>query len=357
MKSYNILAINPGSTSTKLAVFANEASIYETVMRHTREELADVITMDDALSFRKKVILDALNKGGVDISTLDAVIGRGGLMRPLEGGTYAVNSAMLDDLSSCKYGTHASNLGGRLAYEIASSLGKPSFIADPVVVDELDDLARFSGYPGIERTSIFHALNQKAVAKRFAHTSGKKYQDLNIIVAHLGGGISVGSHKKGRIVDVNNALGGDGPFTAERSGGLPTSSLVEFCFSGKFASAGEVLNELITHAGLFGYLGTNDGREVDKMIEAGDAYAELVYKAMAYQIAKEIGSAAAVLCGDVDAIILTGGLAYDGMLMDWIRERVEFIAKVTIMPGEDELSALNEAASRVLSGEEAAKEY
>jgi butyrate kinase len=253
-------------------------------------------------------------------------------------------------------GQHASNLGAIIANEIASQLGITAFIVDPVVVDEMDEIARISGMPEIKRISIFHALNQKAVARRVAADLNKKYEDMNLIIAHLGGGISVGAHKNGRIIDVNNALDGEGPFSPERTGSLPVSGLMKLCYSGKY-TIDEMKKKVTGKGGLVAYLGTNDGREVVKMIEAGDKNAELIYKAMAYQVAKEIGACAAVLEGKVDAVCLTGGLAYDKLLIGWIREMVEFIGDVRVYPGEDEMIALAEGGLRVLRKEESAKEY
>jgi butyrate kinase len=263
---------------------------------------------------------------------------------------------MVEDLRMGLLGQHASNLGGILAREIASQLNIPAFIVDPVVVDEMEEVARLSGMPDIERISIFHALNQKAVARRAARDLGKSYEEANLIVAHLGGGISVGAHKKGRVVDVNNALDGEGPFSPERAGGLPAEGLLKLCFSGKY-TMDEIKKKMVGKGGLVAYLKTNDAREVEKMIEEGNKEAELIYRAMAYQIAKEIGNCAAVLCGQVDAIVLTGGIAHSKMLTGWIKERVEFISQVMTYPGEDEMSALAEGGLRVLRGEEKAKEY
>lgn len=352
----NILAINPGSTSTKIAVYRDTTPIFEQVLRHSPDELKDCTDMDSSLKFRRCVIEAALNEHNFDPANLDAVIGRGGLMRPLKGGTYTINQAMLDDLRSCKYGDHASNLGAHLAKSIADPINIPSFIADPVVVDELEPIARLSGYPDIERVSIFHALNQKAVSKRYAASKGLSYDRLNLIVAHMGGGVSVGAHKEGRIIDVNNGLNGDGPFSAERCGSLPMSGLVKYCFSCGLDTPEKVIRQLITKGGLMGYLNTNDGKLISSRAETDERY-RLVYEAMAYQIAKEIGSAAAVLRGKVDAIILTGGFAYDILLTGWIKERVGFIAPIEVMPGEDELIALVEAALRVLNGQEEALSY
>lgn len=355
-ETYRILTINPGSTSTKIAIFDNEKSVFEEVLRHSSEEIAQYETIFDQYEFRKNVILETLNEKGINLTKLAAVVGRGGLLKPIEGGTYSVDEDMLKDLKVGVMGQHASNLGGIIAHEIAGQLNIPAFIVDPVVVDELDEIARISGIPQLDRKSIFHALNQKAVARRAAKDMGKAYEDVNVIVAHLGGGVSIGAHKNGRVVEVNNALDGDGPFSPERSGGLPVGQLAKLCFSGEYTL--DEIKKLITgKGGLVAYLGSNDGREVVKMIEAGDKKAELVYKAMAYQVAKEIGACAAVLKGKVDAIILTGGIAYDKEFTAWIKEDVEFISQVLIYPGEDEMIALAEGGLRVLRGEEEAKKY
>ncbi|GMB07704.1 butyrate kinase [Thermolongibacillus altinsuensis] len=355
-RSFRILVINPGSTSTKIGVFDDERPILETTIRHDTEVLQTYKSIIDQYEFRKQTILEALDKEGINISKLSAVCGRGGLLRPIEGGTYAVNEEMLKDLRRGYSGQHASNLGGILAYEIASALNIPAFIVDPVVVDELEPIARISGFPLIERRSIFHALNQKAVARRVAKQMGKKYEEVNFIVAHMGGGITVGAHKQGRVVDVNNGLDGEGPFSPERAGTVPAGDLVSLCFSGEYYRE-EIMKMLVGRGGLVGYLGTNDAVKVEKMIAAGDEKAKLVYSAMAYQVAKEIGAASAVLAGRVDAIILTGGLAYGKEFVKEIADRVQWIADVIVQPGENELQALAEGALRVLRGEEEAKEY
>jgi len=353
---YRVLAINPGSTSTKIAVFDNEDLVFERVLRHTYDEIGKYKTICHQFAFRENVITESVKEAGVELKTLSAIVGRGGLLKPITGGTYSVNGRMLEDLKVGLSGEHASNLGGILAYEIASELNIPSFIVDPVVVDEMNDIARISGMPDIERKSIFHALNQKAIGRKAAHDLGKPYRGSNLVVVHLGGGISVGAHEDGRIIDVNNGLDGEGPFTPERTGGLPTGDLVRLCYSGKY-TLNEMKKKVVGQGGLVAYLNTNDGREVSKMVKEGDERAELVYKAMAYQVAKEIGSCATVLKGKVDAIVLTGGIAYDEMFTGWIKERVSFIAQVLIYPGEDEMIALAEGALRVLSGEEEAKIY
>lgn len=353
---YRILAINPGSTSTKIAIYDNEKPVFEEVLRHSTEDLKKYKTIFDQYEFRKNVILETLNENGINLTKLAAVVGRGGLLKPIVGGTYSVGEKMLEDLRVGVMGQHASNLGGILAHEIADQLNIPAFIVDPVVVDELEDIARVSGAPGLDRLSIFHALNQKAVARRGARDLQESYEDLNLIVAHLGGGISVGAHKKGRVVEVNNALDGDGPFSPERSGGLPVGQLVNLCFTGDYGPD-EIKSIITGKGGLVAYLGTNDGREVVKMIGQGDKKAELIYRAMAYQVSKEIGACASVLGGKVDAIILTGGIAYDEEFISWIRESVQFIGQILVYPGEDEMIALTEGALRVLRGEEKARLY
>jgi len=351
-----VLVINPGSTSTKIAVFEDGTSLLEKTIRHSSEELKDFKRIIDQYDFRVKVIETELNANGFKLEDFDAFVGRGGLLHPIESGTYRVNEAMVQDLKECRYGEHASNLGAIIAYNLGEIAKKPAYIVDPVVVDEMEPLAKYSGLKGIERKSIWHALNQKAVARRAAKDLGKKYEEVNLIVVHLGGGISIAAHKKGRTVDVNNALNGDGPFAPERAGGLPTISLVDLCMSGKYTYE-EMKKLLAGHGGLVSHLGTNSAMEVEERIKKGDTYAKLVYEAMAYQIAKTIGEMATVLKGRVDAIVLTGGLANSSMLTNWIKEHVSFIAKVLIYPGEDEMRALLEGTLRVLKGEEKEKIY
>lgn len=353
---YRILAINPGSTSTKIAIYDNEKTVFEEVLRHSTEELNKFKTIFEQYEFRKNIILETLNAREINITKLAAVVGRGGALKPIAGGTYKVGPKMLEDLKLGVQGQHASNLGGAIAYEIASQLNILAFIVDPVVVDEMDDIARISGIPDLERKSIFHALNQKAVARRAAREKGGQYGDYNFIVAHLGGGISIGTHQKGKVIDVNNALDGEGPFSPERAGGLPAGDFAKLCFSGKY-SHDEIKKKQVGQGGLVAYLETNNAREVSDLVEAGDKKAELIYQAMAYQVAKEIASGAAILKGDVDAIILTGGIAHDKMFTGWIQERVAFITEVLVYPGEDEMIALTEGALRVLRGEEEAKIY
>ncbi|SHJ70851.1 butyrate kinase [Dethiosulfatibacter aminovorans DSM 17477] len=350
------LVINPGSTSTKIAVFDNTSMIFEKTLRHSVEELGKYEKIIDEFEFRKNIILDALKENDIEVKDLAAVVGRGGLLKPIAGGTYAVSPEMLEDLKSASRGEHASNLGGVLAHEIAGEENLPSFIVDPVVVDEMEPISRLAGHPRFERKSIFHALNQKAVGRRAARELGRKYEEVNLVVAHLGGGISVGAHKAGRIIDVNNALDGEGPYSPERSGTLPSGDLVKLSFSGE-AGIDEVKKMIKGSGGLTAYLGTNDARAISGMCEKGDENARLIYEGMAYQVAKDIGAYSVVLEGRVDAIVITGGIAYDKEFVSWIEKRVGFIADIIVFPGEDELEALAEGGLRVLTGEEEAKVY
>ncbi len=355
-KDYKILVINPGSTSTKVVLFSNEQMLFEKKIEHNSKELSNFNKIIDQYQFRQDIILSFLKEKRINLSTLDAVVGRGGLLKPITSGTYRVNKKMLEDLRKGVSGEHASNLGGILAYGIAENLSIPSYIVDPVVIDEMKPVARISGMPEIPRISILHALNQKAVARKAALDLGKKYEKANFIVAHLGGGISVGIHCKGNVIDVNNALNGEGPFTPERSGGIPVGGLVNLCFSGKFTKD-EIMKKIKGKGGLVAYLNTNDVREVIKGIEQGDKKAKLILEAMAYQVAKEIGAATTVLKGQIDAIILTGGIAYANEFINMIRDRVSFLSLVMVYPGEEEMLALCEGALRVLKGEEVEKIY
>ena len=351
------LIINPGSTSTKIAVFEDEKSVFETTLRHSNEELAKFERVADQFEFRKKLIIDALKENNIALDSLNAAVGRGGLLKPIEGGTYAVNDKMVEDIKTNPRGEHASNLGALIARSIGDEADIPSYIVDPVVVDELEDVARICGRPAFERVSVWHALNQKAVARRAAAEKfGKKYEEMNFIVTHLGGGISVGAHKKGRVIDVNNALNGEGPFTPERSGSLPAEQLVNVCFSGKYTEA-DIKKMIAGKGGLSALLGTNNAKEVSERAAAGDEKAKLIYEAMAYQVAKTIGEYAVVLDGKVDAILITGGIAYDKKFVEMIEKKVKFIAEVIVYPGEDELLALAQGGLRVLNIKEAAKEY
>ena len=350
------LIINPGSTSTKIGVFENETLLFEETLRHSTEEIAQYASIVDQKDFRKQIILDLLNEKNFDIKSLQVVVGRGGMLKPIPGGTYAVSDALLEDLKIGKQGQHASNLGGILAREIGDSIGVPSYIVDPVVVDELMPISRYSGVPELPRTSVFHALNQKAVAKRYAKEQGKAYDSLNLVVVHMGGGVSVGAHEKGRVIDVFNALDGDGAFSPERAGAVPSGALIKMCFSGQYTEK-EVYKKIVGNGGFNAYVGTNDMRDVEKMVQNGDKKAEEVREAFIMQIAKNIGSMACVLKGKVDQIIITGGIAYDKVVVAGLTERAGFIAPITVYPGEDELLALAQGALRVMNGEEKAMEY
>ena len=340
MNNRLILAVNPGSTSTKFALFEEERMLFEKTLRHTSEELSVYENITDQFHFRKDLIMKELTRRKADIINIAAVVGRGGLVKPIESGIYRVNEKMKEDLRAGIMGQHASNLGALIADDIAVSLPMATaYIVDPVVVDELQPVARISGHPEIERISIFHALNQKAVARAYAASIGKKYEDLNLIVVHMGGGISIGAHKKGRVVDVNNALDGDGPFSPERSGGLPAGQLIDLCFSGRYSHS-EIKSMISGKGGMVAYLGTNNFIEVCKMADNGDPEAILIRSAASYQTGKEVGAMATVLDGQVDAIILTGGMAHQDSYVDSIRSRTGFIAEIIVYPGEDEIKAL-----------------
>ena len=354
--SYKLLIINPGSTSTKIGVYEDEKEVFVETLRHSSDEIEKYDSIFEQKEFRKSVIMNVLKENNFDVNTLDAVVGRGGMLKPIPGGTYEVNESLLNDLKVGVQGEHASNLGGILANEIAKEVGGRAFIVDPVVVDELEPVARISGVPELPRKSKFHALNQKAVAKRFGKESKIGYENLNLIVVHMGGGVSVGAHKNGKVIDVNNALDGDGPFSPERSGAVPVGDLIKMCFSGEYTQE-EVYKKIVGKGGYVAYLNTNDARDVLREKEEGNKFAELIYNAFIYQVSKSIGEMATVLKGKVDSIILTGGIAYSPIVVSDIKERVEWISNVAVYPGEDELLALAQGAIRVLGGEEEAKEY
>ena len=354
--SIKSLIINPGSTSTKIGVFEDENLLFDETLRHSTEEIAKYATIVDQKDFRKKIITDFLESRNFDIKSLNVVVGRGGMLKPIPGGTYAVTEGLLEDLKKGVQGQHASNLGGILAKEIADSVGVPSYIVDPTVVDELMPIARHSGVPELPRVSIFHALNQKAVAKRYAKEAGKPYESLRLIVVHMGGGVSVGAHENGKVIDVFNALDGDGAFSPERAGGVPSGALIKMCFSGKYTEK-EVYGKIVGNGGFNAYLGTNDMREVTKRANEGDEKAAEAKQAFLLQVAKDIGSMACVLNGRVDQIIVTGGIAYGADIVAALKERAEWIAPFTVYPGEDELLALAQGALRVLNREEEAKVY
>lgn len=352
-----ILAVNPGSTSTKFALARGSEMLFERTLKHGSEELVRFISMTEQLPFRYRLIMDVLEKEGTALSDIAAVVGRGGLVNPIESGVYEVNELMKRHLTEAVNGEHASNLGALLADMIVAQLpAARAYIVDPVVVDELNPVARLSGHPLFSRKSIFHALNQKAVARVYAESVGKEYEDLNLIVAHMGGGISVGAHRRGRVVDVNNALNGDGPFSPERSGGLPTAQLVALCFSGSHSHE-EVKSMLAGKGGIVAYLGTNSFEEATRRAGEGDAEAALIIEGCSYQTAKEIGAMAAVLKGEVDAIVLTGGLAYEKAHTDRITEMVSKIAPIFVYPGEDELKALAFNGYLAVTGRIRVREY
>ncbi len=372
-KKFRIMVINPGSTHDEVAIFDGEDEILKQVVRYSDEDLKpfEEKNVTSQFEFRKNLIKKAINEKGIDLATLDAVIGRGGLLHPIPSGVFKVNKAMLEDLTSAKYGDHPCNLGAMIAYAVGKAFGVPSFIADPVVVDEMAPLAKYSGMPELERISIFHCLNQKRVARKAAEKLGKPYEECNLIVMHAGGGVSVGVHKDGKVIDVNNALDGDGPFTPQRTGGIPAGGLAKLCFSGKYTLA-DIKVKISRKGGLKAYLGTADVRTIIKYIkgeplpegctlkkkEVTPQKAKEVLEAMCYQISKEIGALATVLKGKVDAIVLTGGVMYDNeFCVPWIKERVSWIAPVFVFPGGDEMRALRDAAERVLSGIEEPKEY
>ena len=359
-KYFKILTINPGSTSTVVAIFKNEELEIQSNISHSAKELSPFDKISDQFKFRTRFVLSFLQKNNIDLNDLDAIVGRGGEIKPINGGTYKINEQMLEDLKERPRVEHASNLGAIIAYELARKINKPSFIVDGISVDEFQPLSRISGMPEIEKESLTHALSLKAAARRAAKELNREYQELNLIVVHLGGGISVSAHYKGKLIDSNCATT-DGPFSPERTGSLPVRQLVKICYSGKYSEK-EMLKKINGQGGLVAYLGTNSTLEVENRIKNGDKNAELIYKAMAYQIAKEIGGKATVLRGSVDAIVLTGNLlrgkgALRNTFVDWIKESVQFIAPLIIYPGSDELKAMAQGAIRVLQGKEKAKEY
>jgi len=356
MDEFKILTINPGSTSTKIGVFTNEEIIFEETLRHSNEELEQFDDIYSQLDFRKNIIESFLEKKNVDLNDFSAIVGRGGLVKPMTSGTYEIEAELINDLKNGVGGSHASNLGGVLANSIASEFGLKSFIVDPVVVDELDDVARITGIKDVFRQSKFHALNQKAVAKRYADECSKKYEELNLIVVHLGGGISVGAHRCGRVVDVTNAIGGEGPFTPERCGFVPAADIIEMCFSGKYEKS-DMKKFIAGNGGLTSLVETNDVREILAKLDSGNPEIDLVYDAFIYNVAKEVGSMATVLDGRVDRIILTGGIAYSDRVTADIVKKIGFISDVTVYPGEDELLALCQGALRVLRKKEEVKVY
>ncbi|MEG0518623.1 MAG: butyrate kinase [Bacteroidales bacterium] len=352
-----ILAINPGSTSTKISVYEDKKEVFTKTLRHTNEELAPYKSVIEQLDFRTNTIKAALKENHINLNDLAVIVGRGGLVKPIPSGVYEVNQAMINDIREGKSGEHASNLGAIIANNLVKEIGGiKALIADPVVVDELEPIARISGHANFQRLSIFHALNQKAIAKLHAAENGKKYNELNLIVAHLGGGVSVGMHSKGKVIDVNDALRGEGPFSPERSGGLPAAAVVDACFSGKYTEK-QIRKMISGEGGVVSYLGTNSFQEVENRVDAGDKKAILISDAFVYQLAKEIGAMATVVNGKVDAIIITGGIAHNKNLIEQVKARVGFIAPVAVYPGEDEMGALAGNGLAVLNGTEEIQVY
>ena len=353
MKEQNVLVLNLGSTSTKIAIYQGQNPLFVETLRHTAEELA----CDDPIGVREKKVMEILEEKGHPIEKVDAIAARGGLLRPIESGTYEINERMVEDLKSERYGSHASNGTGIIGYELGQKYNIPVYTVNPTSVDELDEIARVTGRPEVRRHVNWHALNQKAVAISYAESIGKKYEELNLIVAHIGGGTTIGAHAKGRTVEVNSALEGEGPFTVERAGRLPYSALANSFLNDTYDNMESFQKVMNGKSGAVAHLGTNSGIEIGKRIEAGDAKAALFYEAMAYQISRDIGAAVATLSGKVDAVLLTGGLAYDKRLTNWIKDRVDFVAPVVIYPGENEMEALAFGVLRVLEGQEKAKQY
>lgn len=345
-----VLVINPGGTSTKIAVFRGDEALFTKTIDHPAEKLQEFPTVYDQKEFRTQMILDTLKEEGIALSSLDAVIGRGGLVRPIPGGVYPINQNLLDDMKAAPYGEHASNLGSPIAYEIAQELGIPSYIMDPVSVDEIEDVARISGLKALPRISQLHTLNSRAVARKYCEEQGWKYEEKKLVVAHLGGGISITPHLHGRIIDCNNPMDA-GPMCPDRAGTLPIRGLIKLCYSGQFKTVEDMLRKVTREGGLYDHLGTKDLRDAEKLADDGDEYADLVLRAMSYQIAKEIAAMASVLYGDVDAIVLTGGMANSERLTEDIKKRCGFIAEVVLRPGEKEMEALADGAMRALAGE------
>lgn len=354
--SYRILAINPGAATSKFAVYENDKPILKKMIKYSHSKTADIEDINDQLDMRTSAVLKLLDENNISLDSLDAIVGRGGLIEPIESGVYSINEHMIEDLKETSSSVHASSLGAIMAYEIAKSCGKPSFVVDPIVVDELDQYAKLSGFPGIERRSVFHALNQKAIARKCARRLGVPYENSRFIVTHMGSGVTVGAHRYGRVIDVNDAISGEGPFTPERTGSVPILPIIELCFSGAYTEQ-EMCEKITKKGGLVGYIGTNELEKCERLLKEGDDYATLVFESMAYQISKEIGAMVAVLEGRVDAIILTGGMAFSDRFTGSIKQRVSLIAPIHVFPGENELSALVEGALRVLRGDEEAIDY
>lgn len=355
-KGLKVLVLNLGSTSTKVAVYIDERDSFKISINHSRQDLDKFKDIWEQYEYRKEAIVDALAENGYEMDGFQIIVTRGGTVKPIPGGIYLINEEMLSDMKIGAYGVHPTNVGSQIAYDLGKKHNIPVVTLDPPVTDEMWNLSRYSGIPQIARQSSFHALNQKATARKLAFDLNKKYEDLNLIIAHLGGGISIGAHKNGKVIDVNNALNGDGPFAPERSGGLPVGELIKMCYSNKYKEA-EMLKLVTGGGGLIAYLGTADALEIEGLIDKGDNLAKEVYEAMAYQISKEIGAMAAALCGRVDAIGLTGSLAKSNKTVEFIKERISFVAPVYLYPGENEMEALALGALRYAYGVENASIY
>jgi len=354
-KNRSLLIINVGSTSTKVACYRGEQALARDTIVYHVDDLARYASLADQLPRREQDVIAFLDKHGIETAGIDMIVSRGGLGRPAPAGAYRVDEAMCRDLLEGTYGKHPSALGPAMAFNISNRYGIPAIVVDPPSTDELEPLARVSGIPEIERKSAFHALNQKSAARWCAAGMGKAYEEINVIVAHLGGGITIGAHRKGRVIDCTHGLA-EGPFTPERAGALPTIDLLEMVFSGKMDRQ-QIERRLVGEGGLAAYLGTTDARNLEERVRGGDEEAERIFESLAYQIAKDIAAMGAVLAGEVDRIVLTGGLARSTMLTDWVGGRVRFIAPVVILPGEDEMQALADGGVRVLRNEESVKSY
>lgn len=352
---YSVLVINPGSTSTKIAIYQGREPLVELSLQHATEDLKRFASVVDQYEWRKDIILKTLKDNNIELDSLSAVIGRGGLLSPMESGVYEVNERMIEELRGCTP-QHASNLGAMLASEIASMCNVKAYIADPIVVDERLERAKVTGIKEIRNRSIWHALNQKATARRYADEIGRRYEDLNLVVAHMGGGISIAAHRKGRVIDCNNALDGEGPIAPERAGTIPAGALIDLCYSGKYTHA-EARALIVGKGGLVSLTGTSSTIEIPRRAAEGDPEAKLAFDAMIHGVVKHIGQMAAVLRGEVDAILITGGIAHSKQVTDSISDYCRFIAPIEIYPGENELQSLAMNALRVLSGQLDAKTY
>lgn len=354
--NYKILAINPGSTSTKVAVFDGDQTVFNKNISHDAAVLKTFPEIIDQFEYRRDTIETALGEAGICLDQIDAYAGRGGGTVSLGSGVYRINDQLYEDSKMGKSVRHPANLGAILARYFADQYGKPAFVVNPPDVDEFQDLARVTGLKGVYRESKIHALNQKEIGIRYAMSQGRRYEELNLIICHIGGGVSVTAHRQGKMVDSNDIAQGDGPMAPTRCGQLPVKDVVNMCFSGQYTQR-EMMDKITKNGGFVDHLGTSDAREVERQVQAGNAYAKLIYDAMIYQIGKTAGAMAAVLHGQVDAVILTGGIAFDQYVVSALTGMVSFLAPVVVMAGEFEMEALAAGAERVLAGTEAALEY